>query len=153
MEIKEPQLPLLQTIRLFPPAPMGVVGEAGSWLEAQQGRQVAGGGPCNTHAHGMADSVLQLAGSRVWPACKALPNKNVFTRMFVLETHCHSLSLKSSAGPSSMPEKKDILESSKLAMLGKKKKSEAEMGASILCNPCLLRKGSAVIHSPLWLQW
>lgn len=47
-----------------------------------------------------------------------------------------------------MPEKKDILESSKLAMLGKKK-SKAEMGASILCNPCLLRKGSAVIHSPL----
>lgn len=42
----------------------------------------------------MADSVLQLAGSCVWPACGALPNKNVFTRIFVSETHWSLSQLK-----------------------------------------------------------
>lgn len=71
----------------------------------------------------MADSVLQLAGSCVWPACEVLPNKSVFTRMFISETHWSLSQLKIFSRALFKAWEEIILESSKLATREKKEPS------------------------------
>lgn len=129
---------------------------AGSWLEAQQGRQAAGRSPGHTCSWCGSCSAGALAGSSACDLPARLNQTGSKTQFYkdirVAQRHAVTLSLKPSPGLFSEPEEEKSIGKQQICNI-RKKSPAAEVSASTPHRSCLLRKGSAATHSPLHLPW